>query len=46
MLTSAPMPFGTWNELVLVIFLSVLIVLGTKVGAIGSALGGFFARKP
>lgn len=39
------MPFGTWNEIGLVVFLAVLIVSGTKIGAIGSAIGGFFARK-
>lgn len=39
------MPFGTWNEIGLVVFLAIIIVLGTKIGAIGSALGGFFARK-
>jgi Sec-independent protein translocase protein TatA len=39
------MPFGTWNEIGLVIFLAVLIVGATKIGAIGSAIGGFFAEK-
>jgi hypothetical protein len=39
------MPFGTWNEVGLVVFLAVLIVLATKIGAIGSAVGGFFERK-
>lgn len=39
------MPFGTWNEIALVVFLATLIVLGTKIGAIGGALGAFFAKK-
>lgn len=40
------MYFGTWNEIVLVVFLAVLIVVATKIGAIGSAIGGLFAKKP
>jgi hypothetical protein len=45
MLWSTSMPFGTWNEVGLVVFLAVIIVLATKIGAVGSAVGGFFARK-
>ncbi len=40
------MPFGTPNEIALVAVLSVIIVLGTKIGAIGSAIGRYFAKKP
>jgi hypothetical protein len=39
------MPFGTWNEVGLVAFLAFLIVVGTKIGTIGGALGGLFAKK-
>ncbi len=39
-------PFGTWNEIALVIFLATLIVLGTKVAVIGNAVGAYFAKKP
>jgi hypothetical protein len=39
------MPFGTWSEIGLVIFLAFLIVVGTKIGAIGGALGEWLARK-
>ena len=42
---SRRMPFGTWNEVGLVAFLAFLIVLGTKIGAIGGAAGAFFSRK-
>lgn len=37
--------FGTWNEIGLVVLLSVIIVLATKIGAIGSAIGGWLAKK-
>ncbi len=37
------MPFGTWNEVGLVAFLAFLIVVGTKIGTIGGALGGLFS---
>jgi hypothetical protein len=39
------MPFGTWSEIGLVVFLAFMVVLATKIGAIGSALGGRFAKK-
>lgn len=39
------MPFGTWNEIGLVVFLATLIVLGTKIGAIGGAIGAYFEKK-
>ena len=42
---SAIMPFGTWNEVGLVAFLAFLIVVGTKIGTIGGALGSLFAKK-
>jgi hypothetical protein len=45
MVGSGTMPFGTWNEVGLVVFLAVLIVLGTKIGAIGGAIGGLLERK-
>lgn len=38
-------PFGTWNEIGLVIFLAALIVIGTKVSAIGNWIGARFAKK-
>ena len=39
------MPFGTWSEIGLVFFLAFMVVLATKIGAVGSALGGYFAKK-
>ena len=39
-------PFGTWNEIALVIFRATLIVLGTKVAVIANAVGAHFAKKP
>lgn len=39
------MPFGTWKEVGLVVFLGFFIVLATKVGAIGAAIGARLARK-
>jgi hypothetical protein len=39
------MPLGTWNEVGLVLYLAFIIVLGTKVGAIGGWVGGFFDRE-
>jgi hypothetical protein len=39
------MPFGTWNEIALVALLASLIMIGTKIGAIGGAIGGWLARK-
>jgi len=38
-------PFGTWNEIVLVVCLASLIVIGTKVAAIGNFVGAYFAKK-
>lgn len=40
------MAFGTWNEIGLVALLAVLIFVATKLGAIGSAIGGWLAKKP
>lgn len=40
------MAFGTWNEISLVALLAVLIVVATKIGTIGSTIGGWLAKKP
>lgn len=40
------MSFGTWSEIGLVLFLAFMVVLATKIGAIGSAIGGWLAKKP
>lgn len=40
------MAFGTWSEIGLVVFLAIMVVLATKIGAIGSTVGGWFAKKP
>ncbi|MFO0586736.1 MAG: hypothetical protein U0441_04325 [Polyangiaceae bacterium] len=37
---------GTYNEIGLVVLLSILIVVATKIGAIGQAIGGYFDKKP
>jgi len=37
--------FGTWNEILFVALLAVLIVIATKIGAIGSAVGGWLGGK-
>lgn len=40
------MPFGTWKEVGLVAFLAFLIVLATKIGAIGAAIGNRLGKRP
>jgi Sec-independent protein translocase protein TatA len=39
------MSFGTRSEILFVVILAVLIVVGTKIGAIGSTVGGWLGRK-
>lgn len=39
------MPFGTWNEIGFAALLAVVIVLATKIGSIGAAVGGWLAKK-
>ncbi len=36
---------GTRSEILLVVILAVLIVIATKIGAIGSAIGGWLGKK-
>jgi len=36
---------GTQSEIIFVVILAFLIVIATKIGAIGSAIGGWLGKK-
>jgi hypothetical protein len=39
------MPFGTWNEIAFAALLAAVVVVATKVGGIGAAIGAWLAKK-